>query len=98
MNVADVRPVHSKCLEDSLQAVLAAGGESGAAIAQQLINGGVSAISETNRLVQASKDAAAAIGQQAANQWYGVGVSNAQSYLQGVEDAIAEAENLEKEF
>jgi len=78
--------------QDALQAVLDAGGESGAAIAQQLINGGVSAISETNRLVQASKDAATAIGQQAANQWYGVGVSNAQSYLQGVEAAFAAAQ------
>jgi hypothetical protein len=78
--------------QDALQAVLDAGGESGAAIAAELIKGGTAAIAETNALVKASKDAAAAIGQQAASQWYGVGVSNAQSYLQGVEAAFAEAQ------
>ena len=78
--------------QDALQAVLYAGGESGAAIAAELIKGGTAAIAETNALVKASKDAAAAIGQQAASQWYGVGVSNAQSYLQGVEAAFAEAQ------
>jgi len=78
--------------QDALQAVLDAGSESGAAIAAELIKGGSTAILETNALVESSKAAAAIIGQQAAEQWYGAGVSNAQSYLQGVEDAIAEAE------
>ena len=78
--------------QDALQAVLDAGGESGAAIAAELIKGGTAAIAETNALVQASKDAATIIGQQAASQWYGVGVSNAQSYLQGVEAAFAAAQ------
>jgi hypothetical protein len=82
--------------QDSLQAVLDAGGESGAAIAQQLINGGASAIKETNTLVEASKVAASTIGQQAAYQWYGAGVSNAQSYLQGVEAALVVAQKLLK--
>jgi hypothetical protein len=78
--------------QDALRAVLDAGGESGAAIAAELIKGGTAAIAETNALVQASKDAATIIGQQAASQWYGVGVSNAQSYLQGVEAAFAAAQ------
>jgi large-conductance mechanosensitive channel len=78
--------------QDALQAVLDAGGESGAAIAAELIKGGSTAILETNALVESSKVAAAIIGQQAANQWYGAGVSNAQSYLQGVEAAFAEAQ------
>jgi hypothetical protein len=78
--------------QDALQAVLDAGGESGAAIAAELIAGGSKAILETNALVESSKTAAAIIGQQAANQWYGAGVSNAQSYLQGVEAAFAEAQ------
>ena len=78
--------------QDALQAVLDAGGESGAAIAAELIKGGSKAILETNALVESSKVAAAIIGQQAANQWYGAGVSNAQSYLQGVEAAFAEAQ------
>ena len=78
--------------QEALQAVLDAGGESGAAIAAELIKGGSTAILETNALVESSKTAAAIIGQQAANQWYGAGVSNAQSYLQGVEAAFAEAQ------
>ena len=78
--------------QDALQAVLNAGGESGAAIAAELIKGGTAAIAETNALVQASKDAAAIIGLQAANQWYGAGVSNAQSYLNGVQAAFTAAQ------
>jgi len=78
--------------QEALQAVLDAGGESGAAIAAELIKGGSAAILETNALVESSKTAAAIIGQQAAKQWYGAGVSNAQSYLQGVEAAFAEAQ------
>ena len=78
--------------QEALQAVLDAGGESGAAIAAELIAGGSAAILETNALVESSKTAANIIGQQAAKQWYGAGVSNAQSYLQGVEAAFAEAQ------
>jgi large-conductance mechanosensitive channel len=78
--------------QEALQAVLDAGGESGAAIAAELIKGGSAAILETNALVESSKTAANIIGQQAAKQWYGAGVSNAQSYLQGVEAAFAEAQ------
>ena len=78
--------------QDALQAVLNAGGESGAAIAAELIKGGTAAIAETNALVQASKDAATIIGLQAANQWYGAGVSNAQSYLDGVQAAFTAAQ------
>jgi ribosomal protein S11 len=78
--------------QEALQAVLDAGGESGAAIAAELIAGGSKAILETNALVESSRIAAAIIGQQAAKQWFGAGVSNAQSYLQGVEQAFAEAQ------
>ena len=78
--------------QEALQAVLDAGGESGAAIAAELIKGGSTAILETNALVESSRVAAAIIGQQAAKQWYGAGVSNAQSYLQGVEAAFAVAQ------
>ena len=78
--------------QDALQAVLAAGGESGAAIAAELIKGGSTAIIETNALVESAKYAADLIGQAAANQWYGAGVSNAQQYLAGVEAAFAVAQ------
>jgi hypothetical protein len=78
--------------QEALQAVLDAGGESGAAIAAELIAGGTSAITETNDLVMAAENAAATIGIQAAQQWFGAGVDNAKSYLQGVEAAFAEAQ------
>jgi hypothetical protein len=78
--------------QDALQAVLAAGGESGAAIAAELIKGGQTAIDETNALVDSAKKAADLIGQSAAQQWYGAGVSNAQQYLAGVEAAFAVAQ------
>jgi hypothetical protein len=78
--------------QDALQAVLAAGGESGAAIAAELIKGGSTAIIETNALVESAKYAADLIGQSAAQQWYGAGVSNAQQYLKGVEAAFAVAQ------
>ncbi len=83
--------------QEALQAVLDAGGESGAAIAAELIAGGVNAIKETNDLVMAADNAAATIGQQAATAWFGAGVDNAKSYLQGVEAAFAEAQKRLKQ-
>ena len=83
--------------QQALQAVLDAGGESGAAIAAELIAGGVNAIKETNDLVMAADNAAATIGQQAATAWFGAGVDNAKSYLQGVEAAFAEAQKRLKQ-
>ena len=79
--------------QDALAAVLAAGGDSGAAIALELIKGGSTAIIETNALVESAKYAADLIGQSAAQQWYGAGVSNAQQYLRGVEAAFAVAQS-----
>jgi predicted RNase H-like HicB family nuclease len=83
--------------QQALQAVLDAGGESGAAIAAELIAGGASAIAETNDLVMAAENAAATIGQQAAAQWFGAGVDNAKAYLQGVEAAFDEAQKRLKQ-
>lgn len=83
--------------QQALQAVLDAGGESGAAIAAELIAGGSSAIKETNDLVMAAENAAATIGQQAAAQWFGAGVDNAKAYLQGVEAAFDEAQKRLKQ-
>ena len=74
--------------QEALQAVLDAGGESGAAIAAELIAGGASAIAETNDLVMAADNAAKTIGIQAAEQWFQAGIDNAKSYLQGVEAAF----------
>lgn len=90
---ADVQTLLKSGLsQEALKAVLEAGGKSGAAIAMELIKGGTTAIDETNALVASAQAAADLIGQSAAQQWYGAGVSNAQSYLQGIEAAFAEAQ------
>ena len=95
---ADVKTLLGMGLsQQALQAVLDAGGESGAAIAAELIAGGVNAIKETNDLVMAADNAAATIGQQAATAWFGAGVDNAKSYLQGVEAAFDEAQKRLKQ-
>jgi len=80
---------------DALQAVLDAGGESGAAIAHELVLGAqenITGPTGVNALVKSVNDVADRIALAAANQWYGAGVSNAQSYLQGIEAAFAEAQ------
>ena len=78
--------------EESLKNVLAAGFESGNLIADYLIAGGAKTISETNALVQSVQDMGVGIGMAAANVFYSSGVSNAQDYLKGVEDAFARAQ------
>jgi hypothetical protein len=78
--------------QSAIQLVLDAGADSGAAIATELINGGVDAINEANDLVKATETAADMIGKQAANKWYGAGVSNAQSYLDCVQATFTTAQ------
>jgi hypothetical protein len=82
--------------QDALQAVLDAGGTSGAAIAHELVMGAQENITGplgVNALVADIKKVAGAIGVKAADQWYAAGVTNAQEYLKGVEDAIAVAQS-----
>ena len=81
--------------QDSLNAVLAAGGESGAAIAHELVMGAqddITGPNGVNALVKSAQEVADRIGMNAANQWYGAGVSNAQSYLNGVQAAFDAAQ------
>lgn len=70
--------------QEALKFVLAAGAESGAAIAQELINGGADAITTTNALVAAANDAAAVVGDQAASKWYQAGIDQAQALVDGL--------------
>jgi len=81
--------------QDSLNAVLAAGGESGAAIAHELVMGAqddITGPNGVNALVKSAQEVADRIGLNAAGQWYGAGVSNAQSYLNGVQAAFDAAQ------
>jgi len=80
---------------DALQAVLDAGGESGAAIAHELVLGAqenITGPTGVNALVKSVNDVADRIALASANKWYGAGVSNAQSYFNGIEAAFNEAQ------
>jgi hypothetical protein len=78
--------------QEALQQVLDAGVDAGSAIAVELINAGSDAINETNDLVKATQTAADIIGIEAADKWYGAGVANAQSYLDGVQATFTAAQ------
>jgi hypothetical protein len=81
--------------QESLQAVLAAGGKSGAAIARELVEGAQENITGpqgVNAFVTTLNSFATTVGMSAADKWYGAGVSNAQSYLDGIQAAFAIAQ------
>jgi len=63
--------------------VLEAGAVAGTAIADELIAGGSTAITETNELVSSAQAAADEVGAMAANNFYGAGVTSAQSTYDG---------------
>jgi hypothetical protein len=67
----------------ALQQVLAAGVTAGTGIANQLIEGGATAIQETNRLVETTTAAAEEVAMLSASAYYGAGVKNAQDTLAG---------------
>jgi hypothetical protein len=77
--------------KDALDQVLAAGVESGAEIARQLL-ASADGVLRANKLVERTQEMAERIGQAAANKFYAAGVENGQAYLRGVLEAIAEAE------
>ena len=60
---------------EALQMVLSAGVDAGTRIADELIGGGQTAIDETNRLVNATKAAANEIGTEAAESFFGTGLT-----------------------
>ena len=74
--------------QEALAAVLAAGGEAGAAIAKELIAGGQAAIDETNALVESANMAAKKVGINAANAWYQLGIDNATQTVAGLKAEI----------
>ena len=81
--------------QDALQAVLDAGGESGAAIAAELVGAAqddITGPNGINALVGSAKLVADQMGLQATDKFYSAGVSNAQSYLDGVQAAFTAAQ------
>jgi hypothetical protein len=81
--------------ENALKRVLEAGQEAGSAIAAELIKGGSDAILGPNGINQIVSDlnfVADALGVLAADQFYKAGVTQGQAMLQGISDAVAQAE------
>jgi hypothetical protein len=74
--------------EAAIQQVLAAGAEAGTKIADELIAGGASAISETNKLVSSVNTAATALGQAGATAFYQAGITQGQAMVNGIIAAI----------
>ncbi len=72
----------------ALMKVLEAGATAGAAIADQLIAGGQSAIDETNALVDSANAAADKVGMNAAGKWYKTGIDSAQKLVTGIQNEI----------
>lgn len=78
--------------QDALTAVLDAGGEAGAAIAQELVNGAQELITGpggVNELTATAEAAANKIGQMAAGKWYQAGVDQGKAMVQGIVDVMA---------
>ena len=74
--------------QDALAQVLASGAEAGAAIADQLISGGQTAIDETNALVDSANKAAEKVGLNAASKWYQGGIDTAQKMVDGIQTEL----------
>ncbi len=72
----------------ALTEVLAAGFESGSLIADEIIKGGATIVTQINSLVQSVQDVADAVGKDAADAYYKVGVDLAKQMVQGILDQI----------
>jgi glycine cleavage system H lipoate-binding protein len=74
--------------QDALKYVLDAGGEAGAGIAAELVKGTTDLITGPggiNEMVAAANSAAAAVGMQAATNWYQAGVDQAAAIVDGID-------------
>jgi len=77
--------------ETGIQQVLAAGAEAGTKIADELIAGGASAITETNALITSVSSAAEMLARAGADQFYQAGVTQGQAMVDGIISAIKKA-------
>jgi len=72
--------------QEAITQVLAAGVDAGTNIANELIEGGATAIDETNRLVQSTQEAADKVGLDAAQHFLGAGVTSAHATVVGFDE------------
>jgi hypothetical protein len=77
--------------EAGIQQVLAAGADAGTKIADELIKGGSSAISETNALIQSVSSAAETLGKAGASQFYQAGITQGEAMVNGIIAAVKKA-------
>jgi len=76
--------------QDALEQVIGAG-DTGTAIARQLLSGGASAITEANDLVVSLQKAANDAGLESAKKFYSAGVNSAQEILEGLKKTIIQS-------
>jgi hypothetical protein len=84
---------------DALQAVLDAGGQAGAAIANELVAGGQEAITGpggVNELVATVQDVADKLGLDSASRFYQAGVDQGTALVAGLESVLAKYEKILK--
>lgn len=77
--------------ERAITQVLNAGADAGIKIADEIIAGGATVVEQVNTLVAATQSLADQLGQNAAQQFYSVGVAQGEALVQGVVDAIKAA-------
>jgi TP901 family phage tail tape measure protein len=77
--------------ESAIGQVLAAGAEAGTAIADEIIAGGATVVTQVNSLVEATASVAEAVGEAAGKQFYQAGIDAGQALVDGVRAAIAAA-------
>lgn len=77
--------------ETGIQQVLAAGADAGTKIADELIAGGASAISETNALIQSVTSAAQLLAGTGADQFYQAGITQGEAMVNGIVASIKKA-------
>jgi len=75
--------------ESAIGQVLAAGADVGTKIADEIIAGGATVVTQVNDLVSATQSVADAVGESAAAQFYQAGVTAGQALVDGVKAAIA---------
>jgi hypothetical protein len=73
----------------SIDNILAAGAEVGSSIADEIIAGGASAITEINTLVAAVEGAASSLAESTASKWYDAGIAQGKAMVAGIIAAAA---------
>jgi hypothetical protein len=77
--------------ETGIQQVLAAGADAGTKIADELIAGGASAISETNALIQSVTSAAQILASTGADKFYQAGITQGAAMVDGIIASVKKA-------